>query len=301
MATNKDGHSNNADVINKEEASLNGVAKTLLVTLAARAADVRAPAPVLGDPYAQDILDRLDVDTAEIVPTPNQCASIALRTSHFDRWTLEFLQRNPKSTVLHLACGFDSRMQRVKWGKNTRWIDIDLPEAIELRRKVQPECLPGRDYSLLGLDVLDEDWMKNIETNGPVLVVMEGLLCYLPERDVKRLIQRLCQAFPRGELLFECINTTTLEGLNRRKPIESINDTGAEFHWAVDEPKSLEALHLGLKLVESVRLVEAPGVEKFALGHRALMYLLSWIPGARDSARFLRFGFGEFQRVVNSE
>lgn len=293
MATSKDDDPDSTDVTNKEEVKLNGVAKTLLVTLAARACDFRAPTPILGDPYAQDILDRLDVDVAEIAPTPNQCASIALRTSHFDQWTSQFLQRNPQSTFLHLACGFDSRMQRVNWGENTRWIDIDLPEAIELRRKVQPESLPGRDYSLLGVDVLDETWMKNITTHGPVLVVMEGLLCYLPEEDVKGLIQRFCQTFARGELLFECINTSALQSLNRRKPIEFINNTGAEFHWGVDEPKSLELLHPGLKLVESVRLVEAPGVEKFALGHRALMYLLSWIPGAQDSARFLRFEFGE--------
>ncbi|OJJ01808.1 hypothetical protein ASPVEDRAFT_651346 [Aspergillus versicolor CBS 583.65] len=295
MAIDNDNNLPNTTVT-KEEVNLNGVARTLLVTLAARASDFRAPTPVLGDPYAQDILDRLDVDVDEIAPTPNQCAAIAVRTRHFDRWTSEFVQRNQKSTVLHLACGFDSRMQRVKWGENTRWIDIDLPEAIDLRRKVQPESLSGRDYSLLGVDVLDEDWMKNITTHEPVLVVMEGLLCYLPEEDVKRLVQRLCQTFPNGELLFECITMATLQSLQRQNPIEFINSSRAQFHWGVDDPKLLEGLHPGLKLVESVRLAEAPGVEKFPLGYRALMYLLSWIPGARDSARFLRFEFGEVNR-----
>ena len=93
-------------------------------------------------------------------------------------------------------------MSRVKWGENTRWVDIDLPEVIELRRKVQPEFLPGRDYSLLGIDVLDEDWMHEISTDGPVLVVMEGLLSYLPEDNLKWLLQQPCQNFRSSELIF---------------------------------------------------------------------------------------------------
>ncbi|KAK6815257.1 hypothetical protein RU639_008606 [Aspergillus parasiticus] len=85
----------------------------------------------------------------------------------------------------------------------------------------------------------------------------------------------------------------TLQALNGTKPIQSISGTGAEFHSCVDDPKTLELLHPGLKLVESIRLAEAPGVEMFPLGFRGLMYLRSWIPGVRDAARFLRFQFGE--------
>ncbi|KAE8327824.1 S-adenosyl-L-methionine-dependent methyltransferase [Aspergillus sergii] len=273
--------------------------RTLLITLIARAYDFSVPRPILGDPYAQDILDRLDFDVGKMTMTPFQMACIAVRTSRFDRWTSNFLQHNPNTSVLHLACGLDSRMERVKWGENTRWVDIDLPEVIALRRKVQPTSSPGRDYSLLGIDVLDEDWMYDISTDGPVLVVMEGLLCYLSEDDVKQLLQRMCQTFRRGELLFECINSTTLQALNGTKPIQSVSSTGAEFHSSVDDPKILELLHPGLKLVESIRLAEAPGVEMFPLGSRLLMYLRSWIPGVRDASRFLRFQFGEYREVAN--
>ncbi|QRD93434.1 hypothetical protein F9C07_2285677 [Aspergillus flavus] len=131
------------------------------------------------------------------------------------------------------------------------------------------------------------------------LVVMEGLLCYLPDNNVKRLLQRICQNFRRGELLFECINSITLQALNGTKPIQSISGTGAEFHSCVDDPKTLELLHPGLKLVESIRLAETPGVEMFPFGFRALMYLRSWIPGVRDAAEFPRFQFGEIRELCN--
>ncbi|PIG84676.1 hypothetical protein AARAC_001974 [Aspergillus arachidicola] len=153
----------------KAKVDLNGVAKTLLITLIARAYDFSVPRPILGDPYAQDILDRLDFDLGKMTMTPFQMACIAVRTSRFDRWTSNFLQHNPNTTVLHLACGLDSRMNRVKWGENTRWVDIDLPEVIALRRKVQSTSLPGRDYSILGIDVLNEDWMHKFPLTSQYL------------------------------------------------------------------------------------------------------------------------------------
>ncbi|OGM48260.1 hypothetical protein ABOM_002113 [Aspergillus bombycis] len=291
--------SEQSTVTKKAEVDLNGVAKTLLVTLVARAYDFSTPRPILGDPYAQDVLERLDFEVTTMTMTPNQMATIAVRTRQFDRWASDFLQHNPDTTVLHLACGLDSRMDRVQWGKNTRWVDIDLPEVIALRKKVQFTSFPSRDYSLLGVDVLNEDWIHGISTDGPVLVVMEGLLPYLHEDDARRLLQRVCENFRWGELLFDCINSATLRSLNERMPIQSIRSTGAEFHSAVDDPKTLELFHPGLKLAESIRLPEAPGVEQFPLDFRALMYLRSWVPGVRDSARFLRFQFGEIRTVAN--
>jgi O-methyltransferase involved in polyketide biosynthesis len=139
--------------------------------------------------------------------------------------------------------------------------------------------------------------MHSISSDGPVLIVIEGLLCYLPGDKVIKLLKSLCQNFRVGEILFECITPTALRALNRRKPIESIIDLGVEFYWAVDHPETLEHIDPALNLVESVRLAEAPGVEKAPLGYRALMYVLSWTPKSRDSARFLRFRFGDLREL----
>ncbi|CAI7639150.1 unnamed protein product [Penicillium pancosmium] len=187
---------------------LTGVAKTLLIPLIARAYDNTLPTPIRADPYAGELLSKLTFDMDEMSTTPFQNAGISLRTKQFDNWTSSFLKSNPDTTVLHLACGFDSRVQRVKWGERIRWIDVDLPEVIELRREVLPlsecECLSGKDYSLLGIDVTDETWMRDLNIgDGPVLVIMEGLLSYLPEEEVRALLTRICETFPRGEIIFD--------------------------------------------------------------------------------------------------
>lgn len=273
---------------------LDGVAKTLLIPLIARAYDNTLPVPIIGDPYAKDVLEKIEFNADAMSMTPFKNGSIALRASQLDRWAVAFLKNNDNATVLHLACGFDSRMQRVEWGEKTRWIDIDLPEVIELRRKIQPVSLPGRDYSLLGVDVLDENWMHDTgEVSGPVLVIMEGLLAYLPEKDARGLLQRICQTFSEGEMVFESVSSVALKWLNRPESLKAVSDTGAVFRSSIDDPMALEDLHPHLKLAESVPVVQAPGTEKFPLLSRMLIYFSSWFPNGRDSARLLRFQFGE--------
>ncbi|KAJ5610603.1 S-adenosyl-L-methionine-dependent methyltransferase [Penicillium lagena] len=273
---------------------LDGVAKTLLIPLIARVYDNTLPLPILGDPYAKDVLEKIEFDADAMSMTPLQNGGLCLRTSQFDRWAAAFLQDNANTTVLHLACGFDSRMQRIEWGETTRWIDVDLPEVIELRRKIQPVSLPGRDYSLIGVDVLDENWVHEIgDVSGPVLVIMEGLLSYLPEKDARGLLQRICQTFSEGEMMFEGVSSAALKRINQPETIKAVSDTGAVFQSTIDDPMALEDLHPHLQLAESVPVVQAPGTEKLPLLGRMLMYFASWFPSGRDSARLLRFQFGE--------
>lgn len=266
------------------------VARTLLVPLAARALDSASQSPILGDPYAKGVLDKLEFDSQKTSLSPVDSAGVALRTRHLDRWTASFLDNHPRCTVLHLACGLDSRMQRIDWGGDVRWVDVDLPEVIALRRRTMATSLDGRDYALLGASVTDNGWLEGIPADRPTVVVMEGLLSYLLGEDVHRLLSRLVDRFGDGELIFECINSKVLSSL-QKKNLKAVEETGASFHWAVDDLSSVQDIHPHLELLETMCFCEAPGVEQFPLGRRALLYSMSWVPSLRESARFVRFGF----------
>ncbi len=271
---------------------LRGVMETLLIPLAARAFDAATPKPILGDSYAIGVTEKLNYDFSKVYMPAAQCAAVAVRTRLFDRWTASFLAAHHHATVLHLACGLDSRVQRVEWGSDVRWIDVDLPEVVALRRQVLTQSLPGRDYRLIGADVVEDAWLEEIPADRPTLVVMEGLVSYLEEEDARKLLSRLAERFGDGELLFECINATVLSA-GQKGQVEAVQRTGAVFRWALGDPKSLEEVSPRLGLLESIRFVEAPGVEEFPLASRATMYLVSWVPWLRDSVRFLRFRFGK--------
>ncbi|MDO8873008.1 MAG: class I SAM-dependent methyltransferase [Methanoregula sp.] len=121
-----------------------------------------------------------------------------MRAKQLDQWTREFLTANPDSTVLNLGCGLDSRILRIDPPASVRWYDIDLPDVIELRRQLYPV---RHDYVMIGSSVTEPGWLDGIPADRPVLVVAEGLLQYLSEKDVTALFCRITEKFPKGQFI----------------------------------------------------------------------------------------------------
>jgi len=103
-----------------------------------------------------------------------------MRAKHLDSGTREFLAAHPNSTVLHLGWGLDSRVFRFDPPATIRCYDIDLPDVIELRRRLYPE---RHAYEMIGASVSNVQWLDGIVADRPVLVVAEGLASYLPPKD----------------------------------------------------------------------------------------------------------------------
>lgn len=181
-----------------------GVQSTMLVTLFLRALDFKDPRPILGDHYAAEAVDRIDYDWAKIdKPAINRSRYlVALRSRQFDTWTTDFLRRNPDATVLQLACGLDTRAFRMDPPAGVSWFDVDLPDVIDLRRKLYED---GPGYRMIASSVTDEQWLEEIPTGKPVLIIAEGLLMYLHEAEVRQLLKRLIDRFGTGELIFDGI------------------------------------------------------------------------------------------------
>ncbi|KAI1823219.1 S-adenosyl-L-methionine-dependent methyltransferase [Xylaria intraflava] len=276
----------------RAKVTLSGVSETLLISLFGRARDAVTESPILGDRYAKDVVARLDYDFERLPMPPTHAGAVALRARFYDRWAAAFLAAHAHATVLHLACGLDSRNQRVNWGPHVRWIDVDLPEVVALRRQVLPSTLPGKDYHLVGADATDDAWLEDVQTDQPVLVIMEGLLSYLEPADGRSLIKRLARRIKIGELHFECMSTAVLTASQKDKKT-AVSRTGSVYKWAIDDLREIERIDPHLELLEVMRYVEAPGVEELPFMSRIGYYIMSWMPSMRDSVRFVRFGVSE--------
>ncbi|MCH6160782.1 class I SAM-dependent methyltransferase [Streptomyces marispadix] len=185
-----------------EKVDFTGVQSTMLVTLFLRAADARDAEPVLGDHFAVEAVNRIDYDWKKI-DKPGSLRGrfgVALRAKLLDDWTAGFLRRHPDATVLHLACGLDSRAFRLELPAGVRWFDVDLPDVIELRRKLYDE---DDRYRMIATSVTDATWLDGVPTDKPALIVAEGLLMYLEEAEVRGLLRRLTDRFRTGELIFD--------------------------------------------------------------------------------------------------
>jgi O-methyltransferase involved in polyketide biosynthesis len=215
---------------------------TNLVTLYLRAYESRSPRPILGDHAAAEAVERIDYDFKRVHRAAQPWGSqylVALRAKKLDDWTKDFLRRHPDAVVLHLGCGLDTRALRIQPPPTVQWFDLDQPGVIELRRKLYDET---DAYRMIGSSVTDPGWLDQIPTGWPAVVVAEGLLMYITEREVRELFARLIDWVGHGELLFD---TTAPSGPRLSKLF-----THGIVKWGVRDARGIEGWNLGLRFVE---------------------------------------------------
>ncbi|MET8762302.1 class I SAM-dependent methyltransferase [Lentzea sp. NPDC004782] len=266
-----------------EKITLTGAQETMLATLYGRAVDSGRAASVLRDDEAKHAVDRIDYDFAKTGMNLTSAVGVAIRARVLDDWTREFLQRNPSCTVLHLACGLDTRAHRIERPDTVRWVDVDMPDVVALRHKLLPE--PSGDYQLVASSVTEDEWLAAVPADRPTVAVFEGLSMYLTREEGHALIRRITSRFDSGELLFDVYGSW---GIKLQKLVPAVRNAGATLHWGVDDPREVEALHPGLTTVDAWRSVDLPHLDALPRSGRIQMKVVSAIPKLRDVGKLLR-------------
>jgi O-methyltransferase involved in polyketide biosynthesis len=239
--------------------------ETLLITLCARA---QPDNPLFFDPTARDVLSRVDYDFARLRVPYKTVILVCQRAKKLDTVTRDFLAEHPGAVVLQLGCGLDSRFLRVDDGRVT-WYDLDMPPVIELRSQF---FTTGQRYQMIASSVTDLEWVDTVASDRrPVLVLAEGLLMYLDEPDVQRLVLRLHEAFPGCRLTADVFSRLAARSAANHPALRA---TGATTAWGIDDPRELEAWAPGLRLLEEWFFSEDPDLARLGLGYR-LAYRLA--------------------------
>ena len=201
--------------------SISDVSSTMLITLHARARESLSKDPVITDPKAVEMIEIIKKEiTGSDNPihqkilknrySPKLAVTMALRSRRFDRYVLDFLSENPGGTVINLGCGLDTRFYRVDNGR-VLWFDIDYPEVIKLRKRFMEE---NARHLFIGNSILSPEWMAQVKTGGPYLILAEGLLMYLNEADVNELFQRIQKELGTAEMVCEVSNRYWVNKMN---------------------------------------------------------------------------------------
>jgi O-methyltransferase involved in polyketide biosynthesis len=257
-----------------------------LATLYGRALDSRSHNSVLNDTAAADAVQRIDYDFGKTRMKGTSAVAVAIRAKVLDTWTSSFLAEHPSSTVLHLACGLDTRVQRLGPPGSVRWFDVDVPEVMELRSRLLPK--PSGDYHEIGASVTDAEWLSAVPDDRPTVAVFEGLSMYLTKEQGHSLIQRITSRFGSGQLLFDVYGTL---GIKLQRLVPAVRNAGATLHWGVDDPHEIETLRPGVECLDDLRSVDLPDLDKLPLSGRISVALTARIPKLRDTGRIMRFRF----------
>jgi methyltransferase (TIGR00027 family) len=246
--------------------NLSEVSQTAILVLTCRAVESEQNNPVLNDPLAGLCLERLlsissEAERKRILRWKSMYSGIqardrkarAMTARTFDRITNQFISDHPGCTVINLACGLDTRYWRID-NKKCRYIDLDLPEMVELKREVLKDHL---SYELIGCSVLDSSWIDAVTSNGnsDFLLLAEGLFYYLPKPEVTRLLQVIAQRFTRSQLVLDMAPEKYTKGLWKRLiNLESrVWGIDVSFVFGINDPRDLESYVNNIKVIGNVK------------------------------------------------
>jgi O-methyltransferase involved in polyketide biosynthesis len=165
-------------------------------------------------------------------------AIVILKGREFDCFARDFMARHPDAVVVHIGCGLDTRFERVaERNSQVEWYDLDLPDVIELRRKLVGG--EGARHHFLACSVLESDWLDTVSAHRqrPFLFLAEGVFMYFEETQVKSLVLTLHDRFPGAELVFDAFSPFLCRAHNRKVTRTGI---GAHLHWALKHSQDLE-------------------------------------------------------------
>ena len=231
------------------ELKLGDIQTTALIPLAVKANETMRQNPRIRDQTAVKIIKALDIDTKPYDKFMSHEGVVA-RTIMLDRQMKAILREAPDTVVVNLGAGFDDRFSRVDNGL-IRWFDLDLPDAIDARRKVFPE----RDrVVMIAGDALDPAWCEEVnralserKAKQPVFIA-EGLFMYLTLDQIRTLLNILKENFPAGGTLIAEQNSKIMQ--KNEKHHDTVKNTNAHFVSGTESAREIADLTDGIRLIE---------------------------------------------------
>jgi len=236
------------------------VPSTLLIPLAARAEGGRCfPWLACHDADAVHLLDCLGVDPAPYLVDRPTVLNVLWRTRVIQQVARAFFDAYPQALGVNLGAGLSHHFQWLDTGRN-RWLDADLPEVMALREALLPA--PGGRQQAATVDLARPDWWSRLGLpaqgdNTPVLLLLEGVLMYLPPAQVRQVLATFGEHAPAGSLLL--LDVMSALGVGRAAAHYSVGPTGAQFQWGVQHMEELAQAHPRLRLLETRSVAEAYG------------------------------------------
>lgn len=230
------------------------VAETLLIPLYMRAKESRRGRDaILKDKMAEKLVESIDYDYSKFDGARLSEVGCVVRGWYFDNAIRRFIALHHHPVVVNVGCGLDTRYQRFSGGDKAVFYEMDLPEVIELRRKLIPE--PTNDQ-YIAASLLETGWMDDLRSkhpSGEFIFVIEGVVMYFYEKQVKSMLKNIAERFVGGELWFDvCGTMMTKHGV---KP-DSLKDHEAQIRFGLSDAHVVERWEPRLALIDQANYMK---------------------------------------------
>ena len=210
---------------------MNEVNKTLYIPLYGKS-KVSQQGIILNDPFAEKIWKE------EAFPIRGKSRSkwlaynMAMRARVFDDWTDCMLKRNKDALAIHIGCGLDSRNVRVKT-PCSEWVDCDLPDVIEIRKKYFQE---NETYHMMSLDASRPEQIGSLPDCNIAIIVLEGISMYLTNSQMRGLLKALAEKYRELHILMDVYTEFGVKASKYKNPV---NDVGVTELYGTNDIESM--------------------------------------------------------------
>jgi methyltransferase (TIGR00027 family) len=251
---------------------MSDVAATSLLTLYCHALENQSENPLLDDPKAVKIADKLNRILSE---SPKKLFKkiargkldkrlivyVCMRARRYDQYVRDFLRHSPDGVIVNIGCGFDTRFFRVD-NERMDFYDLDLPEVINVKKNFVEE---NDRYHFMASSALNHEWMDRLlpHHGRSLLFMAEGVFMYLHGDQVKSLVLKLQSQFPGSELVCEVVNSRWL-----KPPLRSMVNfkfqrqlhlgKDAAFNFGIRNAREMEQWNSGIELLDEWSYFDEP-------------------------------------------
>jgi len=210
------------------------VQETMLGPLWARAKYSQLYPELLDDQKAIEIIENINYDFSKIQEYLGEWRGLGLivRAKSFAEALLQYIEKYPNATVVNIGAGLDTTFFRVDNGK-IKWYDLDLPSAIEYRKKLLPE---SERNTYIPKSALDYSWFKDIkfEPEMGIFFIAGGFIYYFKENEISSLIIEMAKEFPGAEMIFDATSKLANKVVNKRA--KKAGESDVRVHFGVGNP-----------------------------------------------------------------
>jgi len=230
---------------------LSDVEKTMLMPLWGRYSESIKENGLLYDQKSAELVEEIDFDFSSFEKSQHPLTRLAwvTRAWNTDKELARYAPKDEPFTTVCLGCGLDTTFYRSSHPL-MRWIDVDLPDVIELRRELLGTT---EGVSFLAGSILDAATFEPLVTKDLVIVLALGLLCYFTELEVKQIMDNISTISPKMTIIMDYFSKAGIEISNQ---IVMNKDSGVKMIWHSTGYDDLLSLHPGIEVVETYPLFQ---------------------------------------------
>src|SRR5262245_10600115 len=235
-------------------ATMTPVGATSRWIAAARALETESDEPLFVDPFARALAGEVGFSifaSTQVVSgavTTARSPYLSIRTKFLDDAIVRAVRENGFTQVVILAAGMDTRAFRLDWPAGLTLFEVDRDDVFGWKEPIleRLNAVPKCDRRVVRTD-LTGNWTAALISAGfdqsrPTAFLLEGLLMYLREADVERLLESLSSVAAKGSWFAgDVINDRVLTSPFTAGMLKMLDTLGCPWQFGMAHPESYVA------------------------------------------------------------